>query len=244
MKNIHLIFLISLIAILSLQTQTALGKNAPSSAGQLRSAVEAALKAKDTNAVLALVNWKGVSDKMKPDLAGQIVFMASREVAGVKLLPLPLGRQFTNELNGVRYYPNVHVQGLIDIEFTAKGNASQIPYGESNGAFYIAGVVQEIFDPTAKPSVTLDVMVSGLFSKESPGILKCSYVYLAGGKEKTGSFQCTNNLSYSFWGDSFKSCTVTKLSGDGMIQLMVKEAGKTVFDSDVVKTNALVYEKK
>ena len=243
MKNIHIIICLGfLITLLGLKPASA--KDAPTSAEQLRSELETALKAKDTNAVLALVNWKGVSDKMKASVAGQMGFIASRELAGVNLLPLPAGRQLTNELNGVRYFPNVHVQGLIDVESTVKGNDTQMPYGESNGAFYIAGVVQETFDAHAKKSIRLGVMVMGLFSKESPGILNCSYVYVGGGEEKTGSFQCTNNWSTSFWGDGFKSCKVTKLSGDGSFQLMVNEGDKTVFDSDMVETNSVVYEKK
>ena len=244
MKNIHVISCLTCL-IAGLGSQTALGKDAPASAEQLRSELETALTAKDTNAVLALVNWKGVSDKMKSSVAGQMVFMASRELAGVKLLPWPAGRRLTNELNGVRYFPNVHVQGLIDIESTVKGNAAQIPYGESDGAFYLAGVAQETFDPSAKQSISLGVAVMGLFPKESPGILNCSYVYVNGGKEKTDGFQCTNNLSHSFWGDSIKSCKVTKVSGDGSFQLLINEGGKTVFDSDMVETNdVIVYEKK
>jgi len=219
--------------------------SAPTSAEQLRSAVEAAFMAKDTNAVLALFNWQGVSDKVKSSLSRQIAYMANQDVASVNLLPLPADRQLTNELDGVRYYPNVHVEGLIDIESTAKGNSSQINYGESGGTFYIAGTAQETFDANAKKSTILAVIVMGDFPKESPGILTCSYVYVANGKENTDGFQCTNNLSKSFRGDYIKSCKVTKVSGTGSYELEIDEANKTVFDSDMVETNdSISYEKK
>lgn len=216
----------------------------PTSAEQLRSEFEAALKAKDTNAVLSLVNWKGVSDQMKSDVSMQMGYMVGQSVASVIRLPLPAGRQLTNEFNGVRYYPNVHVEGLIDVELTAKGNNAQFSYGESSGIFYIAGTVQETFDAHAK-STPLAVMVTGLFPKEDPGILACSYVYVSAGNERTGSFQFTNTWNISFWGDYIKSCKVTKVSGSGSYELKIDEANKTVFDSDMVETNdSISYEKK
>jgi hypothetical protein len=232
-----------LIAVVGLQS--AYGKDAPTSAGQLRSEVEAALKAKDARTILSLYCWKGVSAEMKSDMSEETANMVKQGVASVKLLPLPADYQPTNELNGVRYFPNVQVQGLIDVESTEKGNAAQIPYGESGGAFYIAGVVQETFDSHANKSTSLGVMVMGLFPKADPGILTCSYVYVAGGREKTNSFQCTNNWSAGFWGDYIKSCKVKKVSGSGSFQLMINEGGKTVFDSDMVETNdSITYEKK
>lgn len=217
----------------------------PASAEQLRSEFEAALKAKDTNAVLALINWKGVSAEMKSETVGEMADMTGSAVASVKLLPLPADYQPTNEMDGVRYYPNVHVLGQINVETAEKGNASQIPYGESSGVFYIAGTVQETFDAHAKKSISLGVMVMGRFPREAPGILTCSYVYAAGGKEKTASFQCTNNWSEAFWGDSIKSCQVAKISGLGSFKLLITENGKTIFDSGMVKTNdSISYEKK
>jgi hypothetical protein len=219
--------------------------SAPTSAEQLRSEVEAALKAKDTNAVLSLFNCQGVSDKVKSSLTRQIAYMVNQDVASVNLLPLPPDRQLTNELDGVRYYPNVHVEGLINIESTAKGNSSQINYGESDGAFYIAGTETEVFDLHAKKSTILAVTVMGDFQKESPGILACSYVYAANGKENTDGFQCTNSLTKSFHGDYIKSCKVTKNSGSGSYELMIDEGTNTVFDSDMVETNdSISYERK
>jgi hypothetical protein len=232
-----------LIAVVGLQSAS--GKDAPTSAEQLRSEFEAALKAKDTNAVLFLINWKGVSTEMKSESVKEMADMVEPDVASVKLLPLPTDYQPTNELNGVRYFPNVHVLGLIDVQSKKEGDASQIPYGEGGGAYYIAGVSQETVDPHAKKSTSLGVMVMGLFPKEDPGILTCSYVYVAGGKEKTGSFRCTNNRSTGFWGDYIKSCKVTKVSGSGSFQLVINEGGKTVFDSDMVETNdSITYERK
>jgi hypothetical protein len=184
---------------------------------------------------------------MKADEARMMAFMAARGADSVKLLPLPANFQPTNELNGVRYYPNVHVQGFLQIETVAQGktNTTQMPYGESGGAFYLSGTVQETFDANAKKAVPLALMVMGLFPKETPGILSCSYVYVAGGKEKTDSFQCTNNWSTSFWGDYVKSCKVTKLSGAGSFQLRIQQGTDTVFDSKMVKTNdSITYERK
>ena len=224
---------------------------APTSAEQLRAEFESALKAKDTNAILSLVNWNGVAAEMKSDLTQEMGEAAGSTVASVKLLPLSSDYQPTNELNGVRYYPNVHVQGMIEVTFQAKKventqiPSEEIPFGESNGAFYIAGTVQETFDARAEKSIPLGVSVMGLFSKDEPGILTCSYVYVSAGKEKSESFLCTNNWSTGFWGDYFKSCKVTKVSGSGKFKLTISENAKKVFDSKMTATNDTVfYDKK
>ena len=48
------------------------------------------------------------NDFVKPD-AG---------IKSVTLQPLPGDMQLTNEANGVRYFPNVAVAGMIDVEST------------------------------------------------------------------------------------------------------------------------------
>lgn len=215
--------------------------SAPTSAEQLRSEFETAMKANDTNAILALVNWRGVSAEMKSEMVDEI---DTSGLISAKLLPLPTNYQLTNELNGVRYFPNVHVVGFLGVNYTNQDTTGQIPYGENGGVFYIAGTVQETFDTHAKKAISLGVMVMGLFPKETPGILTCSYVYVADGNEKTGDFQCTNNWSEGFWGDYIKSCKVTKISGSGSYELEIHEGTNTIFDSDMVETNdSISYEK-
>jgi hypothetical protein len=242
MKNIPVISLALLIA--SLGFQTAFGKDAPASAEQLRSEIETAVKSQNTNTIVALVNWQGVATQMKSDAVGQIAEMVQPNIVGVKLLPLPADYQPTNEMDGVRYFPNVHVLGLINFESKEKRNDSQIPYGESPGGFYIAGVVQETFDPHATKSKSLGVAIM-CFPDKEPEIINCSYKYVANGKEKADGFPCTNGLSRGFWGDYIKSCKVRRLSGSGSFQLLINENGKPVFDSDMVETNdVIVYEKK
>ncbi len=170
----------------------------PTSAEQLRSEFEAAMKANDTNAVLSLVNWKGVSAEMKSEMAEEMDNTSG--LVSVKLLPLPADYQLTNELNGVRYFPNIHVVGFLGVNYTNQDITGQIPYGESGGAFYIAGTVQETFDAHAKKSISLGVSVMGLFPQRSPGILTCSYVFLADGKEKTGGFRLHEQFEHKLLG--------------------------------------------
>jgi len=238
-------FLLAIVAGATIFSFSTAFATPPTSAEQLRSEFAAALAAKDTNAVLALVDWKGVSAEMKSEVLGEMAELVGSSLAHAKLLPLSADYQPTNEMDGVRYFPNVHVLGMINVESKEKGNDSQIPYGESGGGFYLAGTVQETLDAHAKKSISLGVTVMGLFSGKTPGILNCSYVYVAGGREKTGGFQCTNNWGEAFWGDSIKSCMVKKISGAGSFKLLLNENGKTVFDSGMVKTNdSISYAKK
>jgi hypothetical protein len=244
MKNMLMILGLGALTVFSGPPRAA-AKDTPATAEQLRGELETAIKARDTNAVLALVNWTGMTGEIKAETTQEMTGLAGTEVAAVKLLPLPADYQATNEMNGVRYFPNVRVCGLINVVFPQAGNDMQMPYGENGGAYYVAGMLQETFDAHPTKAVSLGVMVMGLFPNDHPGILKCAYVYLADRREKTGGFQCTNSWSTSFFGDTIKSCRVTKVSGEGSFELKIDEDGKTVFDSDMVETNPeIVYEKK
>ena len=116
-------------------------KDAPTSAERLRSELASAIKVKDTNAIVSLFNLQGVSDDMKSIPEMMASSLAQDEVASVKLSPLPAEIELTNELNGVRYFPNVTVIGVIDIESKRPGNATQLPYGESAGKFYAGNLI-------------------------------------------------------------------------------------------------------
>lgn len=229
---------------LSAACGTTFSKDAPTSAEQLRSELEAAIKSKDTNAIISLFNLQGVSGDMKsiPEMVASD--LAQDNVASVKLSPLPADTELTNELNGVRFFPNVTVVGVIDVESKNPGNATQLTYGESAGKFYLPGTMQETFNANATKEKTLGVMFIGLFPHKSE-VINGSYVYLKGGKEVTETVSFTNNMSYNFWGDAVKSCQFTNESSLGSIKLRITEDGKKIFDSGMIEhTNLISYEKK
>ena len=223
---------------------TTFAKDAPTSAEQLRSEFAAAIKAKDTNAIISLFNLQGVSDDMKQIPEMMAASLAQDEVASVKLSPLPADTELTNELNGVRYFPNVTVVGMIDVESKSPGNATHIPYGESAGKFYLPGTVKETVNLNAPKEKMLGVMFIGLFPKKSE-VINGAYVYLKGGKELTAVVNFTNSMSYNFWGDGIKSCLFTNASSKGSIKLRITEDGKNIYDSGMIEqTNLISYEKK
>jgi ankyrin repeat protein len=118
----------------------------PTSAEQLLSRFESAIKTKDTNALVALVNCQGVSDQMKSLALPMVADIANHEIAAVTLAPLPETFQLTNEANGIRYRPNVSPIGLINVVFVKEADSAasmQIPYGSRGGAFWIAGTIEE-----------------------------------------------------------------------------------------------------
>jgi hypothetical protein len=232
-----------LIATLGLQSAS--GKDAPTSAEQLRSDFETALKTKDTNAVLSLINWKGVSAEMKSDMSEETADMVKQSVASVKLLPLPADYQPTNELNGVRYFPNVHVLGLIDVESTEKGNAVQMPYGTKDGIFCLASTIEEKTALPATRAKSINILVTGSAMPDA-GTFTGAYVYVKDGKEIKEDMNGKGNLSQAFWGDYIKSCTVQKDSdSQDWIQLVISEDGQDIFKSEKVRTkDPVVYERK
>lgn len=249
MKNLLFIGFFSFIFTVS--QINVFAKDLPTSAEELRNELEAALKAGNIKAVLALNNWKNVSAEMKGGMSDEISELIKQGVSSVKLLPLPDDYEFTNEMDGVRYFSNVHVQGLIEIASTNKDDSDEIPYGDSDGKFYVAGTVQEVFDlhpkPAAQLSIFAQVLGSGL---PNSGKFTGSYVYiLQSGKEAKKDFNGVGNLSKAFAGLYLKSCSV-QISPDNQdkherIELEIRQDNKIIFDSGKIETNApIVYEKK
>ena len=223
---------------------TTFAKDAPTSAEQLRSELESAIKSKDTNAIISLFNLRGVSDDMKSIVEMVAAGLAQDDAASVKISPLPADTELTNEVGGVRYYPNVPVIGMIEVESTRPGNVTHIPYGESAGGFYFPGTLKEVFNASAPKAKILNIMFIGLFPQKSE-VITGNYVYVNGGKESTKDVCFTNSMSYSFRGDSIKSCQFKKDSHEGSIKLVVDEEGKKIFDSGMIEhTNIIRYEKK
>lgn len=239
-KTLRLIFLIALVVFV---LPAAFAKDAPTSAEQLRSELETAAKSKDTNAIIAHFNWTGVSGDMKEMLLEMPGYITKDDIATVKLSPVPTGFQPTNELSGIRYFPNLPVIGIVEFESTKKGNSWQLPYGESNGNFYLIGTAQETLDPKAKKENGFGILVIGL-SANNPVIVNGGYTYLKAGKEITVTVSFTNTGTYGFYGDHIKSCKFTKNSGEGSIALIITKEANKIFDSGMITNNSVTYEGK
>ena len=232
-------FFCSILLITTAGLPSVLAEGVPTSAEQLRSEFETALKAKDTNSLMQLIYWQGVSDGMKTMVGTEIANLSKTDFVAVKLLPLPVGFQATNELNGIRYGPSVTVIGLIDVEFAKAGNSMQLPYGKSGDAFYVSCTVEEKIPGPFTRSKTLNIMVLGTADMKS---ISGSCIFVQNGKE------IEKNLSKGgtgFFGDYIKSCTIRKNpDAGGTIQLIIEEDGKRAFDSQEITNNQVVYEKK
>ena len=239
MKSRHLLTCLTAL-LASIGWQAASAKEAPASAGQLRNAFEAALTAKDTNALAALFNWQEVSDNMKAMMGGMLAELPKHDWVAVKLVPLPADYQATNELNGIRYRPSVPVVGLINVEFAQKGNSMQLPYGKSGDAFYLACNVEEKMPGTFTKAKALAILLMGTENIKS---VTASCVFVQNGKEIKKDI---TERGTSFFGDYIKSCSVQKTADDAdSIQVTITEDGKTVFESDeVTNKTPVIYEHK
>jgi hypothetical protein len=215
----------------------------PTSAEQLRSELEAAVKSKDTNAIIALFDCTGVVGDMKEMLAEMPAYLIKDDMAAVNLLPVPAEFQPTNELDGVRYFPNLPVIGLIDIQSVKKGDSWQLPYGKSTNHFYLTGTTQVTFDPNAKKEPMLNIMFTGLMPKDT--LINGAYTYVKAGKEIAEKVSFTNSMSYSFHGDYVQSCSFSKSSSGGSISLTIIENTNKIFKSGMIETNnSITYERK
>jgi thiol-disulfide isomerase/thioredoxin len=168
MKHILVIVCLSFfIAVPGLQS--VLGKDAPASESQLLQEFEAALKAKDKDAILLLFNWQGVPTEMKSFHSQMITELLKKDVKSVKLSPFPTNFPTTIEEGGVRYSLNVSPVGILEVKFDHEDNSMPLPYGKKNGAFYIAGSTEELIaPPEAGTNRTLTVQVRTAGGKPLP----------------------------------------------------------------------------
>lgn len=235
----------------------------PTSAEQLRSEFEAALKVGDTNAILSLYNWDGVSNGMKKmrDVAfhGLAEFLAKYPTnemhTFVRLRPLRDGYEMESVSDGIRYRPNVSVAGMIqgtlsvDDHGTNTSWGMEIPYGEKNGGFYFAGATTEkIYEPKVKENLfEVDVGTTNLTESTAYVI---SFVYLQNDQEINKSFTGTNEFHKFVSGNELKSCVLRKISDDNnSLKLEIQEFSTnkllTLVDSETSSTNTpIIYESK
>ena len=212
---------------------SALAKGPPTSAEQLRSEIESALKAKNTEDLIALFNWEGIQEKagvkMSVKAAYAEMWKTTNGVISVKLSPLPAHYSATNEIFSLRTRANVSVVGMIDINRTDKDYDEHLPYGTKDGVFYIAQTVRETI-----PGKSLRVTVS-VFAP--PITYTGSCVYVEEGREINFDLNGTNKyIEKNFWGDYIKSCTIQKTTTTGLIMLEIAEDHKKIFQSPQVKT--------
>ena len=119
--------------------------SAPTSAEQLRSEFEAALKAKDTNAIISLIYWKNVSEKSKSIDVREVSEMVTHEIVSVQLASWPTNLPSEYDVKGIHYKPNLEVIGMIKVKFTDKQGAvgAQLPYGQIGDAFLMPATIEE-----------------------------------------------------------------------------------------------------
>lgn len=234
--------------------------SAPTSAEQLRSEFEAALKAGDTNAFLSLFNWDGVSNSMNLYLSTTIHswsefrsrYPTNQLHAFAWLHPLPDDYETEGVINGIRYGPNVSVVGMmqgslsVDDNGTNTGWDAEFPYGEKSGGFYFAGTTTEkIYEPKTKDKILIVEVNSGDISDNSPAFAG-TYAYVQNGLEIKKGIKGKGTAHKISFGDYVKSCFVQKTSGGtNLLELEISEDGKKIFDSQMVETNdSISYEKK
>jgi hypothetical protein len=222
-------------------------KNAPTSAEQLLKRFKVAVTEKDKDALMELVNWQGVSKEMKAQLQELFKPVFEMEAKDISLDPLPENYKGGTEHNGIRYRPNVDVVGYISVKLVGKNLSMtpRYPYGKKNGAFYLAGVIEERVSYPATKEKGFNISVMGLtWPKKVSFTGTC--VYMRGGQEyKKDISGDQGNISIAFGADYIKSCKVQKISDFGTIQLIIYEDGKEIFKSEKIETNdPIIYEKK
>ncbi len=244
----------------------------PTSAEQLRSELEAAMKAKDVDGILALFYQAGVSNKFI-GMAGIIknnwskTFQehpTSRADCLAELKPPFEEDTYETIENGFLIKPNLSAKGNIHAIFmfgSVGGSDDEkafsgdilIPYGETNGFFYLVGTtIQKIYEPKAPEKIFFLTVSAGLLPE--PVAFTGTYTYVQNNKEIEKTINGTNTVRKTFWGDYVKSCTVQKTDGvKSSLKLEIQEGvikdkemiQTIIFSGETTSTNdSIAYERK
>jgi hypothetical protein len=206
----------------------------PASAEQLRSEFEAALKAKDTNALASLYDWQGVSDDLKEALHKDNMDMMKEKITSVTLAPLesnyPIETESESSDGLVFFDSNIPIIGNIAVtsglpESPDGETTASFPYGETHNVFYFFGTVMRKIPLRELKERELKIIV---ICPSEPFTYTGSCVYVKDGKKMTMDISGSGSRTNSYRGAYVKSCTVQKTSGKGQINLKIYEDDKAI----------------
>lgn len=224
-------FALCLLTLICLQPLIVQAAEPPASPEQLLARVESAIKKKETEDLLKLFYWKGVSAKMRALTTRLTSEIIKEDIVKISLSSVPTEiRDITDghTRDGILYQPNVSVMGVIVCQFRERGNFWKIPYGKKGNAFYISGVAERrLYTPKVKEKL-LQVIVGA----QELQIGYCNY--LKGGKEMKIELNRKGG-SQAFWGDRITYCTVGS-SSDDEIWLVIMEGSQRIFETKPKKT--------
>jgi hypothetical protein len=212
-------------------------KNPPTSAEQLRSEVESALKSKNTKALMTLYNWDGVPEEVKEMIIGvEIKAMLKADIASVALAPVSAnvqamlgngGNGWQGD-NGRRVKFSVDLLGELDVSIPNEDKIP-LPYGKKDGFFYIAAPIPYLAHGQSLWVRVLRYPTSLTYTG--------SWVYVEDGHEITVNVSERTNQFRQGWGDYIKSCTIQRTSTNSLpprgnsFHFEISEGGKNVFKS-------------
>jgi hypothetical protein len=249
MKNRLITYLI-LVIVTGLNVVFA--KDLPTSAEQLRGAIESAFKAKDVEAIISLLCWDGTERGMKGMATGMMAEEIPTEtnITSVTLSPLPTNFQATVSSflpdwegdDGRRGRYNIPVIGMIHVNFQ-NGKSAEMPYGKKDDAFYIAQLISYQI-----PGKYLKVDVNKLRVQTYTGY----WVYVQSGKEIAITINDHTNEQKSGWGDYVKYCYVQRTDTNEVpgfspwFNYRIREdVTNVIYDSGLITNEEpVIYERK
>jgi hypothetical protein len=121
-------------------------KDPPTSAEQLQSELESAIKARDRNKLIGLVCWQDVPEGQKALFIEKTIGgWMDLEYVKVKVpppSPVP-NTSYSHEVNGIRNRPNIPVFGEVQVIVDKWGNSYSYPYGKVGNGFLISVYIRE-----------------------------------------------------------------------------------------------------
>jgi len=169
---------------------------------------------------------------------------------------------FENIKDGIMYSPNLDVKGVLKISKVLKNGAvkdmSTNAYGIRDGKYYFPLAVktklnytgpkdtmlQIIFEPSLKVETAefegyCTYVVSGLDRKKVIHSRKKDQQAKGSNKRKFDN----HSESFSFYGQYFKYCKITKTSDYGYLQVRLEIGGNEIFNSgENTPENPIIYE--
>lgn len=201
----------------------------PTTKEEFRQRILQGIKARDSQAMLALYHWKDIDESAGKMMSRPMVSFIESDldpnttVDKIDFTSLP--DDFTHEFlfKGSRYRVNVEPVGLVTIEYSSSdgstGNFSLI-YGTVDNHYYFAGFSEERLGDTDAPHQHYAVSMSALPGTSFEG--RCEFT--ADGKEQVRQEAAKEgSASMTIFAEKLNQCQIKRVSGEGPITLIINK---------------------
>lgn len=210
--------------------------------------IRAAVENKDEKAFWNLFNLEGVVADMKAVIEKHVwKSLKSAELLDVTYEPLPEDFRSEYVVNGIRYYTNLKVLGLVKFKYkrTKQGDSTtSVPYGQKGNRLLFVGTIKEKLAGDFPPSKQIQVIIIG--AGHPPVTFEGTMIYLQGEKPVRDKIKDlgSGNLTRIVRGEAITFLEVRRTSPQGTLKVIIMEDEDTIFETEFLDTDQPIVFRK